>query len=229
MIPNLTQNLTQNFNQYEDFPTRERSLAPKKSKAQSYRELRELVYLAQQFNQPAIDELCERFRPLIYKKKQLEVVKDVFGEDAENELWLIFLQIIHGIDLDTTKRIAGIIEDALEKRLQNAIRDAKSHYETVSYEQCEEEGVQFADTRDGLMPVIDNDFIDRAIDSLDSEVARIFIRFRYGLGLSMKDCASIINRSLKATYRFNKKCLKQLKKKLEEQGYWLVRVRVVEG
>lgn len=57
-------------------------------------QLQELIHQAQQDSAPAIDRLCEAFRPLIYRECSRESIFRVLGEDAVSIAWEIFLRFI---------------------------------------------------------------------------------------------------------------------------------------
>lgn len=203
-----------NFQEYQDPYTRERSLVPAKSKKQNYLELRELVRLYQLQDEIATKELCNRFQGLIAKHCKSSMVQEFFAEDSENILWELFLDIVSSLDVENTKRIAGYIEEALHNKLINEMKKLTKPYEQVSYETCEEQGIQLADTEDGYLAIFTNATLETAIKSLESKDERILIRKHYGEDLSLAACSELLGRSYKATAKLKYKCIKKLRKVL---------------
>lgn len=81
--------------------------------------------MAQEFNQEAIDELCERFKPLVLKEAHKTFVQDNLGEDAVNTAWEIFLETILYTDFDFRKNIPSYLKKTLHLKLvRSIIRDS---------------------------------------------------------------------------------------------------------
>lgn len=83
----------------------------------------QLVHGAQEKNREAINELCKKFEPLIYKLTSSSYIRDSLGEDAVNDAWVYFLEFIQAYDGDDFKHLPGLIKTSLKFRLMHQ-RDA---------------------------------------------------------------------------------------------------------
>ncbi len=112
-------------------------LAVPRCSKQYQEELQDLVQKAQQFNQEAIDQLCEQFKPLILKESRRESVYISLGEDAVNTAWTIFLSFIHRYNGANYKELPGLIQCHLYYELnrltkkQNISENNQVHSEEV--------------------------------------------------------------------------------------------------
>jgi len=79
-----------------------------------------LLTRAQDNDQQAIDELCERFKPLVYKEAYRSNIFNALGEDAVNVAWTIFLSF--------TRRYNGADYLNLPGLIQCHLRYELSHY-----------------------------------------------------------------------------------------------------
>lgn len=77
----------------------------------------QLVRGAQENNQKAIDELCDRFKPLIMKVANNSYYRDHLGEDAVNIAWVIFLEFIKKYDGNDFVHLPGLLHIHLRYKL----------------------------------------------------------------------------------------------------------------
>lgn len=84
--------------------------------------LQKLIQLAQMRNRQAIDELCLRFKPLIYKEARRETVYKSLGEDAVNIAWEIFLRFIYQYRGSDYVHLPGLIQCRIRYGLINYIK-----------------------------------------------------------------------------------------------------------
>ena len=61
-------------------------------------DLCELVPAAKAGDSISMALLCERFSPLVYKLSHRQTLFNVLGADAENTIWVLFLEALSKID-----------------------------------------------------------------------------------------------------------------------------------
>ena len=77
---------------------------------------------AQGNDQKAIDELCERFKPLVYKEAYRSNIFNALGEDAVNVAWTIFLSFTRRYNGADYLNLPGLIQCHLRYELLHAVK-----------------------------------------------------------------------------------------------------------
>lgn len=119
----------------------------KKSEQCAYQpeELKALVLGAQQHQQPAIDELCEAFAPLVLQEAHLSYVSQALGEEAENTAWMYFLEFIMSYKDDCYMLLPGLIKVKLRFALMEKIYRSKSINALLILDAANEDGNRLFD------------------------------------------------------------------------------------
>lgn len=92
-------------------------------------ELAKLVPAAHQGDSSAIEKLCESFAPLVFRISHRQTVYNVLGEDAENTLWVWFLEIISTYTGNEFISFPGFVRRHLVLRVMNIMKYYRIRYE----------------------------------------------------------------------------------------------------
>ena len=168
---------------------------PRYSK-QYQEELQVLVQGAQQFNQNAIDTLCEKFKPLILKEAKRESVYISLGEDAVNTAWTIFLSFIYRYNGANYKELPGLIQCHLYYEL-NRLTKKENYNET---NQVHSEEALLMQTCDPLEETSTNFAIMQILKKLTVRQSSI-LKMYYDYGQSNEQIAKFYSCSVRTIKR----------------------------
>lgn len=84
-------------------------------------QLKNLLTLAQQYDNKAIAALCKAFKPLIIKEAHTEYVYAFLGDDCENIAWEIFLNFLYQYQGNKYHLLPGLIRKHIHFGLLHAI------------------------------------------------------------------------------------------------------------
>lgn len=199
--------------EYNDNLSCDRALVPEQATKTSELELKELVRLAQEFNQAAIDELYYRFRGMIINEIKPSYIQLIFGEDAENMAWEIFYSVIQELDINKPKGITGIIKLRVHDRITNEIQKIIIPEQIDSLEQSEADGIFLPDNKNNYQEISDKLFIEQTISILSKNGQKL-MKMLYLEGYSLQECSEKLGRSYKRTSFLKNKCLNRMKHKL---------------
>ncbi len=93
-------------------------------------DLAKLVPLARQGDALAITALCNAFTPLIMHLSHRSVVYKVFGEDAENTVWVLFLEFICNYEGENYRHLPGLVRKFLIFKLVRMMSREGYHWDT---------------------------------------------------------------------------------------------------
>ena len=85
-------------------------------------DLDELVPAAKSGDSIAIALLCERFKPLVYKLSHRQTLFNVLKEDAENTIWVLFLEALSNFDSTRYDSFPGFARKHLVARIMNLLK-----------------------------------------------------------------------------------------------------------
>ena len=112
-------------------------------------DLCELIPAAKAGDSISMALLCEKFSPLVYKLSHRQTLFNILGEDAENTLWILFLEALNNFDSTRYDRFPGFVRKHLISRIMNILKH--NHYRfkseqltSLDYE-CEATQVPSAD------------------------------------------------------------------------------------
>lgn len=112
--------------------------------------LGKLVVAAQRYEQPAIDRLCELFKPLIMSEAHKISVYNALGEDAENMAWVIFLETIHRYEDRNYRQLPGLLRIYLHFGLIHALHQEGCLYDCEAIDGSEDFADTVAEPRDHI-------------------------------------------------------------------------------
>ena len=92
-------------------------------------ELAKLVPAAHLGDSFAMEKLCESFAPLVLRISHRQTMYNVLGEDAENTLWVWFLEIISTYTGNEFISFPGFVRRHLVLRVMNIMKYYRIRYE----------------------------------------------------------------------------------------------------
>lgn len=173
--------------------------------------LQKLVVLAKERNSQAIDELCLKFKPLIYKEARRETVYKALGEDAVNIAWEIFLRFIYQYRGSDYVRLPGLIQCHIHFGLINYIKKQGLIWDNeVVLSDCAKENLLSDNTIEDLTLRIT---VEQLLNTL-TPVQRNVLRNLYFNNANFTETGKLYNFSRKSTVRYKLRSLKALKKQI---------------
>ena len=180
--------------------------------ARSPTDLTELVRKAKAYDQVAIDELYRRFEGMIVNLVKQEEIRKALGEDAVNIAWEIFYSTVYKLDLERTQNIAGYLKvvvcNGLKRKMQESSRG-------ITYLDTEDGNLEFAEFDERYDTVLMSYTFAGFLAELDGDSKKL-MTLLYVDGLTLTQASKTLGRSYKATAKLKYKCLKKLKKYLQE-------------
>lgn len=85
-------------------------------------ELRQLVPAAKQGDEPAMERLCVAFRPLVYSICRRQSLCNVLHEDAENTVWVLFLEAVAIFDDALSDSFPSFARKHIIRRILNIFK-----------------------------------------------------------------------------------------------------------
>jgi RNA polymerase sigma factor (sigma-70 family) len=112
-------------------------------------DLCELIPAAKAGDSISMALLCEKFSPLVYKLSHRQTLFNILGEDAENTLWILFLEALNNFDSTRYDRFPGFVRKHLISRIINILKHNGYRFQSeqltsLDYE-CEATQVPSAD------------------------------------------------------------------------------------
>ena len=178
-------------------------------------DLCELVPAAKAGDSISMALLCERFSPLVYKLSHRQTLFNILGEDAENTLWILFLEALNNFDSTRYDRFPGFVRKHLISRIMNILKH--NHYRfkseqltSLDYE-CEATQVPSADD---LSFILNDIAIKQELDLLPNHQSYILKQF-YCEHKSMEEISIALGMSQR-TVRYHRQAgLKSLRIRLQ--------------
>ena len=120
-------------------------------------DISELIPAAKSGDSIAITLLRERFKPLVYKLCHRQTLFNVLGEDAENTIWVLFLEALSNFDSTRYDSFPGFARKHLISRIMNLLKHNgyRFHNEQLTSLDSNCEAMKVPCT-DNLSPVLDN-------------------------------------------------------------------------
>lgn len=180
-------------------------------------ELKALVQAAQQGQQEAIDRLCDKFKGLVKKEAHLSYVQDALGEDAENTLWEIFLEIIYAYQGNKYRLLPGLIAQrlhflALKRILKKSSVDPLYILDAPD---TNDHTLQLADETNALDALLDDILSAKLLHNLTEKQRDVIIATIFN-GYSLIEYSKLKNISYKVAYLHRAKALKALREALSK-------------
>ena len=175
-------------------------------------ELKNLVQLAQEYDQQAIDRLCAAFAPLIYKEANRSYIAAALGDDAVNIAWEIFLEFIHSYKGNNYRLMPGLVQNRIYYMLLQKIFRTKSVTSNLSLDAAA------ADFQDALSSNAynhidgfeDKHLLEQALAQLTPKQRQV-IAATFLQGYTLQEYSSIQGISFKTAYLHQQRALKKLK------------------
>lgn len=172
----------------------------------------QLVHGAQENDQKAINELCERFTPLIRKIANNSYYKDHLGEDAENIAWVIFLEFIKRYNGNDFVHLPGLLQIHLRYKLLRICKHGELRRLEIPLIGDEDNQKEIIDSRNYICDFEIRQMIIEIIGKL-SPRQRVVLTLVFLEGKTLKEISKILNISYEAArsvYRRGLACMKIL-------------------
>ncbi len=175
-------------------------------------QLRKAVRAFQKGDAEAAECLRKSYFPLVYSIAHRESIYSILGEDAENEVWIIFFNLIKAYKGTKFRTFPTSIKMLLELRLVDI---TKQHFAKTNNELIDSDN-----TLTASMPapdVIDKSIMNMALlASLEqlSDFEKEIIEYCYFSKLTRKEIAEKLGYSERQLRRFKEDVLKSLRNKL---------------
>ena len=177
-------------------------------------DLCELVPAAKAGDSIAMALLCERFSPLVYKLCHRQTLFNTLGEDAENTIWVLFLEALANFDSTRYDSFPGFISKHLVSRIMNLMKHNGYRFQSEQLTSldgdCEATQVPCDDE---LAFVLDNFALKQELELLPKQQSYILEQF-YCEHKSMEDISIALGISQR-TVRYHRQAgLKSLRSRL---------------
>lgn len=173
--------------------------------------LQKLIMLAQERNRQAIDELCLKFKPLIYREARRETVYRALGEDAVNIAWEIFLRFIYQYRGSDYVHLPGLIQCHVHFGLINYIKKQGLIWDNeVVLSDCAKENLLSDNTIEDLTLRIT---VEQLLNTL-TPIQRNVLRNLYFNNANFTETGKLFNFSRKSAARYKLRSLKALKNQI---------------
>lgn len=174
----------------------------------------QLVHGAQENDQKAINELCERFTPLIRKIANNSYYKDHLGEDAENIAWVIFLEFIKRYNGNDFVHLPGLLQIHLRYKLLRICKHQEVQRLEVPLVKDEEDEIQLPNHNQYLDDVEFREFIRKILKYLPP-AQRIILKLHIVDGYSFDEVCKMTNKPYHSNYSLYRRAIKNIKKLLK--------------
>ena len=181
-------------------------------KKHSVDDLGTIVQNYQQGDSLAAEQLHQKFYPLISKLSHRHSMYSIFGEDAENTVWMLFYDFIYKYDGDDFKHLPGLVRRFLIYRLLRALVKEGKRWDI---ERCldDEEDFCTPSYKMDLQDVLNNLALAQEMDLLPVEQAQL-LKDVYYKGYTQEQLACSTNCSTRTIRRHQTKTLSTLRDKL---------------
>lgn len=186
-------------------------------------ELQELVYKAQQGEQAAFTEICERFSGLV-KKQAFQPHLRPMAEEAQAQGWLAIAEGVKTYDSASGVPVAGYLESKVRYALWNLFKKERRRWQT---EAAFEYGSDAEEEGGGLLAVLaSKDHVEDRLeqqeqrDELSQALAGLPERQRLAIiytvikGMQLNEAAQRLGISLQAVHSLRQRGFGRLKKVL---------------
>ena len=178
-------------------------------------DLCELVPAAKAGDSISMSLLCERFSPLVYKLSHRQTLFNILGEDAENTLWILFLEALNNFDSTRYDSFPGFVRKHLISRIMNILKHNGYRFQSeqlTSFDyECEATQVPSADD---LSFILNDIAIKQELDLLPNHQSYILKQF-YCEHKSMEEISIALGMSQR-TVRYHRQAgLKSLRIRLQ--------------
>ena len=75
-----------------------------------------------------MEQLCQSFTPLVKRLSHRQTVYNVLGEEAENTIWLLFLEFINQYSGDKFRLLPGLVRRYLILQTMNIIKHSSFRF-----------------------------------------------------------------------------------------------------
>ena len=178
-------------------------------------DLCELVPAAKAGDSISMALLCEKFSPLVYKLSHRQTLFNVLGEDAENTIWVLFLEALSNFDSTRYDSFPGFVSKHLISRIINILKHNGYRFQSeqltsLDYE-CEATQIPSADD---LSFILNDIALKQELDLLPNHQSYILKQF-YCEHKSMEEISIALGMSQR-TVRYHRQAgLKSLRIRLQ--------------
>lgn len=178
-------------------------------------ELLVLIPSAQNGDVKAIELLCQKFAPLIFKISHRQTVYNVLGEDAENILWLWFLELLKTYSGNSYLTFAGFVRKHLVLRIMNIFKYYNVRFNAEQLSTMDENSkIAEIPSEDKLYSLLDKMSIEQEFDVLTNQQSVVLKRI-YCDGDSIEQIARDLKMAPRTVRYHRAKAISKLKKRLE--------------
>lgn len=174
--------------------------------------LRQLVHAAQNNDKQAIDQLCEMFKPMIYKAASNSYFQNYLGEDLLNEAWLIFLAYVQKYSGDDFQYLPGLMRIHLRYELLKRCKKLKDFADVEKAVNCDNEEVwEMPDDTNNIIEFEGQHWLREMFKKLPSRQLLI-ISLVCLEGKSLKEASEITDESYETVRSLYRRGIRNLKK-----------------
>ena len=175
--------------------------------------LGQLVRAAQNNDKQAIEQLCEMFKPMIYKAASNSYFQDFLGEDLLNEAWVIFIAYIKKYSGNDFEYLPGLLRIHLRYELLKRCKKLKDFADAEQAVNCDNEDIwEVPDDTNKIIEFEGQHWLREMFKKLPKRQL-IIISLICLEGKSLKEASEIMNEpyeSVRSLYRRGIRSLKKL-------------------
>jgi len=177
-------------------------------------ELLNLIPAARNGDANAIEQLCQKFAPLILKISHRQTVYNVLGEDAENTLWVWFLELLASYTGNDYLTFPGFVRKHLVLRIMNIFKYYNVRFNAEQLSTMDENSpIAEIPTEDKFYSLLDKLSIEQEFDVLTNQQSVVLKRF-YDDGASIEQIALDLKMAPRTVRYHRAKAVYKLKKRL---------------
>lgn len=175
-------------------------------------ELRQLIPAAKQGDSLAMERLCKGFQPLVFMLCRRQSLYNILGEDAENTVWVLFLEAVANFDKKAFETFPGFARKHIINRLMNIFKHSSYRYqkETLSSLEDDSEACQVPST-DDVQALLTRIAVAQEIGQLPQQQAYVLQQY-YCQGIPLEDIAAAMNISPRTVRYHRQKALSCLRR-----------------
>ena len=178
-------------------------------------DLSELVPAAKAGDSISMALLCERFSPLVYKLSHRQTLFNVLGEDAENTIWVLFLEALANFDSTRYDSFPGFVSKHLISRIMNLLKHNGYRFQSEQLtsldDNCEATQVPSADD---LSLVLNDIALKQELDLLPNHQSYILEQY-YCEHKSVEEISKVLGISKRTVRHHRQAGLKSLRIRLQ--------------
>ena len=175
-------------------------------------ELRQLVPAAKQGDARAMEHLCNSFKPLVFTFCRRQTLYNVLGEDAENTVWVLFLEALANFSDTAYESFPGFVSRHLANRVINIFRHHGYRFQleqlSAMEDGCEASQIPCADDLQSLLARLS---LTQELGKLPTLQAFVLEQY-YCQNKTMQDIASTLHISPRTVRYHRQMALKALRK-----------------